>query len=167
MAKKNKDANGVLKKKDLFRFHAGLEAVGEYRGIKFAYAVVKTLRLVDTEVANLKKSNAWSDAFKEFEKEREVLVKQYAKKDKDGNPKTVQTGNKIGIEIENGEAYNSGLGKLEKKHAKAVKEQKEKDAEYEKFLEEPAEVKVHTVPESVLPKDISAKHLEGIFEIVA
>ena len=31
--------NGVMKKKDLFRFRDGLNAVGDYKGIKFAYAV--------------------------------------------------------------------------------------------------------------------------------
>ena len=167
MAKKNAKAkvNGVLKKKDLERFRDGLAAVGEYRGCKFAYAVVKTHRLVEIEIAANGKTNVWNDAFKAFDKERNALLDQYAKKDKDGKLKVHRAGTKVGIELENAEAYNAGLKKLEKKHAKAVKEQKEKDAEFEKFLEEPAEAKIHTIPESLMPKDISAKHLNGIFEL--
>lgn len=168
MAKKKNAESGVLKKKDLSRLRDGLKAVessGEYREAKFSYAVVKTLRLVEIEIRDLKRSNAWSDEYREFDKEQGALAKKYAKKDKEGNPKVHRLGDKVGIEIDNSEAYNAGVEKLKKKHAKAVKEQDEKDAKHKKFLEEPAEVKIHTISKSLMPKDISAKHLNGIFEL--
>ncbi len=168
MAKESKDTNGVLKKKDLRRLRAGLKAVGEYRGIKFAYAVVKTLRLVEIELENLQKSSVWSDDYRAFEKERMKIAKQYAVKDKNGKPVTFQEGNVTLFRVEDADqdACNAAVEELKEKHADAVKEQEEKDKELEKFLGEPAEVKIHTVPEDVIPKDISAKHLEGIFEII-
>ena len=158
--------NGVMKKKDLFRFRDGLNAVGDYKGIKFAYAVAKTLRLVDSEIADLQKSNTWSDEYKEFEKQRQELVMKHAKKDDKGNPITFQSGGTVKAHIDDVDACNAAVDELKEKHAEAVKEQEDKDKEFEKFLEEPAEVKVHTVPEDIVPKDISAKHLHGIFEIV-
>ena len=79
----------------------------------------------------------------------------------------VQTGTRLGIEIEDGKAYDEGVEKLRKKHSKAVKEQEEKDKDFEKYLEEPAEVKIHTIPESLVPENISAGHLRGIFELIA
>ena len=166
MAKKNGTANGVLKNKDLLRFRNGLKAVGDYRGIKFAYAVVKTLRLVETELADLQKSNTWGDEYKEYDKQRQELVMKYAKKDKEGKAITFQDGAALKTYIEDEDVFNAMLKKLRAKYAKAVKEQEAKDVEFEKFLEKPAAVKVHTVPEDLIPKDISAKHLQGIFEIV-
>lgn len=166
MAKK--DDISVLKKKDLQRFHDGLKAVrdsGLYLEHKFSYAVVKTFRLAGIEIRDLENANAPSDAYKKFEEEREALAKQHAKKGKDGKPTVHRMGTKVGIEIGNEKAYEAGVKKLEKKHAKAVKEQKEKDEAHQKFLEGPAEVKIHTIPQSLMPKTISAKHLDGIWEL--
>ncbi len=168
MAKKNKAADGVLKKKDLKRFRDGLKAVtdsGEYREAKFSYAVVKTLRLVGVEIRDLDNANAWSDEYKAFGKERDALALECAKKGKDGKPQVVRMGDGVGYPIGDEKTYNAGLKKLEKKHAKAVKEKKEKDEAHEKFLEGPAETKIHTIPKSLMPKTISAKHLDGIFEL--
>jgi len=150
------------------RFRDGLKAVtdsGEYREAKFSYAVVKTLRLVGIEIRDLDNANAWSDAYKAFNKEREALALECAKKDKDGKPQTVRMGDGVGYPIGDEKKYKPALKKLEKKHAKAVKEKEEGDAKHKKFREEPAETKIHTIPQSLMPKTISAKHLDGIFEL--
>ncbi len=168
MAKKGATADGVLKKKDLKRFRDGLKAVtdsGEYREAKFSYAVVKTLRLVGIEIRDLDNANAPSEAYKKFKEENEALAKECAKKGKDGKPEMVRMGDGVGYPIGDEKKYSAALKKLEKKHAKAVKEKEEGDAKHQKFLEGPAETKIHTIPQSLMPKTISAKHLDGIFEL--
>lgn len=165
MAKKN----GVLKKKDLKRFRDGLAAVilsGKYPEFKFSYAVVKTHRLIETEILDLEKTNKPSAEYEEFEKKRQELVMKYAKKDKDGKPMTFQSGNTVKAHIDDVDACNAAVEELRKKHAKAVNEQEEKNKKFEKYLEEPAETKIHTIPENLVPKDISSLHLHGVFEII-
>jgi hypothetical protein len=160
--------NGVLKKKDLFRLREGLKAVGDYKGSKFSYAVVKTLRKIEVEVADIQKTNVWSDEYKEFEKERMKIATQYAMKDKDGNPITFQEGTAIKFRVDDADQdeCNAAIDELKEKYADAVKEQEEKDRDFEKLLEEPACTKLHTVPEDVVPKEITPRHMNGIFEMI-
>ena len=170
MAKKGKDTNGVLKNKDLVRFRNGLNDVissGKYGEFKFSYAVSKALRLVETELADLQKSNVWGDEYKKYDKERQQLVMKHAKKDKDGKPITFQEGPALKAFIEDEDIFNGLLEKLRKKYAKAVKDQETKNETFGKFLEEPTTVKIHTIPKDLVPKDITPKHMNGIFEIVA
>jgi len=171
VAKKGKEANGVLKNKDLVRFRDGLKAVissGKYGGeFKFTYAVVKTHRLVESELAVLQGMISQTEEWKKFDKLRQELVMKHAKKDKDGKPVTFQDGNAVKTFIEDEDLFNGLLEKLRTKHAKAVKEKEAADAEFNKFLDEPASIKVHTVPKDIVPKDLTPQHLEGIFEIVA
>ena len=169
MAKKNGAANGVLKNKDLLRFRNGLNDVissGKYGEFKFSYAVSKTLRLVETAIADWQRSNKWGDEYKEFDKKRQELVMKHAKKDKDGKPVTFQEGNAVKTFIEDVDIFNGLLEKLRKKYAKAVKDQETKNETFGKFLEEPTTVKIHTIPKDLVPKDITPKHMNGIFEIV-
>ncbi len=170
MAKKNKAEIGVLKNKDLMRFRDGLKAVissGKYGGeFKFTYAVVKTQRLVEAELAVLQGMISQTDEWKEFDKLRQELVMKHAKKDKDGKPMTFVAGNTVKAHIDDVDACNAAVEELKKKHAEAVRVQEEKDAKFEKYLEEPAETKVHSMPESAFPKDITPQHLSGIFELI-
>jgi FtsZ-binding cell division protein ZapB len=170
VAKKNATANGVLKKKDLKRFRDGLAAVissGKYEEFKFSYAVVKTHRLVETELRDLAETNKPSDEYQEFEKKRQELVMKYAKKDKDGKPMTFVSGGMVKAHIDDTDACNAAVDELKKKYEKAVKEQEEKDAKFEKFREEPADVKIHAMPEDAFPKNMTSQHLSGIFEMIA
>lgn len=159
-----------MKKVDLYPLRAGLRAVGKYKGVKFAYAVAKNLRLVDQEIADMEKAREPSEEFQKFEREKMDLSGKFAKLDEKGKPITVgqpDAMGRMGVLIEDVETFNKEYKELVEKYNGCVKEQDEKEKEFKKFIEETdAGVHLHTIKEEVLPQDITPDHLGGILDII-
>lgn len=157
----------VLTKGDLFRIRDGLIALDEYRGLKFAYAVAKNLRFVESEIKLVEGVNAWSKEFTQYQEARKEIVLSFAQKDKQGNPIVLsQHGADLRIKLTDDDACTKETEALEEKHADLIKEQEEKDEEFKDLLKDPAEVKFYIIPKKLVPDTISCKHLRGVFEVV-
>lgn len=155
-----------MKKRELFILRDGLKAVGAYKGIKFAYAVVKNLRAVQSEIETIKATVVPSEAFQQYETARSEAVKKFAKKDDTGEPISELKGEIRIFPLADPPGFREAVAELREKHNGAVVEHEEKQKEYETFLDTDAEVELYKVKEEIVPKDITAEHLGGIFDII-
>lgn len=158
----------VVTKGDLFRIREGLKSLDEYRGLKFAYAVAKNLRFVESELKLVEGVNKWSKEYTAYQEERQKITLKFAEKDKQGNPIVLgQSPNgDMRIKLTDAAACNKETEALEEKHADLIKEQEKKDEEFKEYLKEPAEVKFYIIPKKLVPSTILVKHLRLIFEVV-
>ncbi len=151
-----------ITKRELLRLHAGLVAVGPLTGVRFPYAVVKSMRALSKEVEALKAAAKRSDAFLEFEQARWQLCEEHAKRDADG-PVMVD-GN---YQFADPKRFQRAFKKLTMKHTDAWVAREKQMEEYEALLDEEAEVTLHQVDVDDLPDDITSAQLNAIFEIVS
>lgn len=152
-----------MKKIDLFRLEAGLQAVSAFTGARWAYAVAKNLRTVGAETGLLRDLVPVStEQYTTFEEERVELCKRWAKKDEAGKP--VIAGNTFMIDDQ--AAFDTDLADLREKHSETIDKRAEQIREYEVLLQEPTDIELHLVDLVELPEQISAAQLRDIFEIV-
>lgn len=163
---------------DCLIMNDGLMAVNA-SGMKarFSYAVSRNKQLLEPIVKLLEGMTKPNDEHKKFTDERQDLLKEYAKKDEDGNPMVQRTpgpNNQVresfmipGINDKDNE-FNTKLEKIRKKHQAAIDEQADKETKYEEFLDEPVNdfkpimVEWKLVPESGLTQQA----MDGVFFMI-
>jgi len=157
-----------MKNKDLFTFKEGLEEAKKLQGVKFAYAVAKNSKLVTGEIESLQETIKPSEEYSEFEKERDEIVKKYAKKDKNGDPKQEtqevngQTFSFYKIEEEGMADYNKDFEELKEGHKEIIEARDKQLEEYDNLLKEDCDIKVHMTVIDLVPENITGETLELI-----
>jgi hypothetical protein len=138
-------------------------------GVKFSYGISKNINLLKPEVEAIEKSLEGSKEFKEYDEKRIEIVKKYAKKDERGEPKLIILNPKTGAgryEIENQEAFDREIEKLQKEN-KVILEKREKQfEEYGKLLKEESDFKPHKIKLSDVPEGITSQQMSAIFELI-
>jgi len=155
-----------MKNKDLFTLKEGLKEAKKLQGVKFAYAVAKNSRLVDHEIELLQETIIPSEDFTEFEDKRNELVKKYAKKDKNGEPKQ-ETQDVNGqtfsfFKIDDIPAYNEEAKPLEEEYKEVIESRNTQLKEYDTQLEEDCGLVLHKVVIDIVPENITGETLELI-----
>lgn len=151
-----------MTRQKLVELYQSLNAVGNLRGVKFAYAVIRNLNILQPEIEALQKSAEPSKDFNIFEMARVELAKKHAKKDKNGEA-VVEANQFV---IENKEKFDKEFVLLRKKHKEAVANRDKQIAEYNKLLEEEVKIELFKIKMSDVPQDISTEQLKGIFEVI-
>ena len=134
----------------------GALACQDCKGLKFAYALQKNIRLIKQEMNRLFDIMKPSEEFNEYDKEREKLAEKFAKKDKDGKP-VIKDDKYV---IPKRKQFDKELEELQEKYAKPFKEQEEKNALFNEKLEEECTIKFHKISEKDLPENMSARELD-------
>ncbi|RKE02300.1 hypothetical protein [Marinifilum flexuosum] len=154
-----------MKKGEVLQLEQALQAVGNLRGVKFAYAVSKNMRTVKNECDDIRKSIEPSKEWQEVEKQQREINLEYCKKDNEGSPVPSAQGQFI-ILPEHKDAHKKKMDAL-KEEKKELFEIREKQIEdYNKSLDDEVEIKLHKINQDDIPEDITASQLEGIFDMV-
>lgn len=127
--------------------------VSGIRSVKFAYAISKNKKLIESEISSL------HDSISEFEKERMELLKEKGKKDAKGNLLLKQFPNGIQEPIfENPDEVKKLVSELEIKH---------KYADYEKLLEEEISFDFYKIKFEDLPNELNAYQIDIIMPLIS
>jgi hypothetical protein len=152
-----------MKNKDLYTLSQGLESVGNLVGVTFGYAVNKNKRIIKGEIEVLEESIKTSEGFSEFRKKQEEIVKKYAKKDEKGEFIIKNFNYDI---IGNEQEIETAIAPLKEEYKEVIEARETQIKGYNELLEKESGIKLYMVKKEDLPKDITAKQLEGIFDIV-
>jgi hypothetical protein len=157
--------------------NAGLMAVeGSGMKARFSYAVSRNKQLLEPIIKSLEEMTKPNDEHKKFTDERQELLKEYAKKDEDGNPMVQRIpgpNNQVresfmipGINDKDNE-FNTKLERLKKKHSKAISEQEEREKKYEEYLDEPVDDFTPIMVDwKLVPDGISQQAMDGVFFMI-
>ncbi len=154
-----------MKNRELFGIMAGLQAVGNLRGVKFAYAAAKNSRIVSEEIKALQEASKPEEGFLAFDKARVALCVEHAEKDEAGKPKA--NGNGYSIAADRQALFDASLATLREVHAEALQRRKDQQEEFDVLLDEDTDVRLHKVAEEHLPEDITGAQLTAILDMVA
>lgn len=152
-----------MKKGELYSLMAGLEAVKDLKGIKFAYARAKNKKLIQDELQLFGETLKASEKFSEFEDKRVELCKKYCKKDEKGKPLTK---NDSYVGLEDNTEFQQELVNLKEVHKDIVTERQNQVDEYNKMLSEETKLDFHKILLEDVPADITGQQLELIMPII-
>jgi hypothetical protein len=161
-----------MKKRNLERLETGLNSVLKLKGVRFAYAVVKNLQLIQTEIKAFTAAIEPDDAYAEYDKKRIELCKKYADKDKNEKPVTlpIRKGSNIVRFIikkaENKELFNAEMEVLNEEYKDAIEKRNGSVKEFEKILDGDCDVKLEMIDLKDIPADITGEQLVNINEMV-
>jgi len=153
-----------MKLNEIPAFRQALENVADYSGEKFAYAVYKNMRLADQTMKNVKKPEEYPKNFKEFEDARVAVCENFAAKDENGKP-IIEEGN-YKIPDADQKKFEDEINALKEKHKDVIEAKKKIDVDYIEYLGTEADVIFHTVEEKYLPKEITARQIDGISSMI-
>ena len=157
-----------MTKGEILMLFGNLNQLGGLNGVKFSYGVAKNLNILKPEIESLEKSLEMPEKFQEFERERIALVEKYTEKDENGKPKKETAANGaqqyvMGKEVKK---FEKEFTDLKGKYKEAVGLRDKQIEEYTKLLTTDSEVKVYKVKLEDVPKEINARQMAGIYEIV-
>lgn len=133
----------AIKNRQLFQILAGFTKAGQYRGLKFAYAVAKNIRLLQSEIAALQEP---------YNKARIALCEEYAIRNDDETPKKTIKDGQEQYEIKDQPAFDAALMKL--------------NLEQGKVYEGNSDIVLHRIKFADVPADINGDVLAGIMDVI-
>lgn len=143
--------------REMIQLNSALDRVSHIRGKKFAYAVYKNKKLIEEElkIFDKLKRDPHPD-YPAYEQERKSLCELHSKKDENGNALKTADGK---YDIENTEKFKEEHAVLEEKYKDALEHLNEATKDFEKFLNEEANVELVKVTIEDFPEDIDANIL--------
>lgn len=160
-----------MKNRALVALLGGLQSVKDIEGanFKFSYAVAKNLRAITQIVSTLRETIKPSEKYQDYEEKRVELCRKHAQKDEKGNPMSMVIGKTSQFIIEDQDAFETDLKKLQNspEYKKEVDGYKKKLDEFNKAMDLESEpVELHMIEQSDVPENITPGQLEGIFDII-
>jgi hypothetical protein len=150
-----------MKNKEIIAFWKGLNGVSGQNNLhrRLNYGIARNIDRLKNIIAALEEISKNDE---EFEKKRVELAQKYAKKDDDGNPKSLP-GNQ-GVEISDMIAFNNAVDELKDKTG-----QRQKEKEIAETLEADESLDVYMVPYSCVVKSkeqLNGFKLQGIMPML-
>lgn len=145
-----------MTREQLVRMGGALKSVMSMEGVKFAYAVVKNLKLIEGEIADLQKAVAIPEGMIAFEKARIELCEKMCQRDAEGKP-VIENGAFAGLDKD--PEFIKALEVLKVEHAEALAKRSAQEEQYKKLMAEEIEVKLHKVKVADLPSKLNANQL--------
>lgn len=151
-----------MKRKEITTILNSLNEVSEIKGVKFAFAILKNRKKLETQIEEDKtifeEILKPSEGFKEFETKRVDICVLYSEKDENGDPITENDQYKIN-ELDK---FNSELTLLSDKYKEEIEGRYKQVSEYNSLMEENIVIDFVKVNYEDLPSDISEKQLRGL-----
>lgn len=155
-----------MKNRELYRLRDGLLSCRNLSGAKFVYAVVKNLKAVNDEIADLEEVAKPRAEYIAYDRERIRLNQEHAEKDNTGNPVIDQKTQNFVIEKKLQKAFDAKVETLKKKHRNALEAREKQVADFNKLLEAKSTFKPHMIEEESLPENITVEQLNAIIDII-
>lgn len=151
-----------MKRKDIPSVLNTLNEVSELKGVKFAFAVLKNRKRIETQIEGDKeifeKILTPPDEFKDFETKRIELCVLHSDKDENGTP-IIKDDQYV---IKDLNLFNVELDKISETYKDVIEERKKQVDEYNSLMEEDLELEFKKVSVDDLPDEISEKQLRNI-----
>jgi len=128
---------------------------------KAAFAIAKNKSKLEHIIKALDEARTPPEEFLELERKRFEIIKDYASKDKAGNPKIVR-GVEYQIPAKKRDEFNEKVEKLRKEYAGAVEKAAEVEQQYKEILDETVEINLHIISEDYLPEEMSPAEIAGL-----
>jgi len=150
-----------------------VENFGEFKNvggsIEFTKPLVKNFKLAQEQVEALEVIHTESVKYKEFLKEKEVLLNKHCKKDEANMPvyEEIKAGNKTYKQfvLANQEEYNEAFSKLMVDYNDEITAHIEKEKKFEEAIMKESEITFRKIQEDTLPK-LSVEQLLMIEEFI-
>ena len=130
--------------------------------VKFSYAVARNKSIIEPEIKALTEAQKLVPEYQEYDTERLKMCREMAKKDENGAPKMLG----VEFDIEDREAFDKKVEKLQKKHKKVIDEQKLRIDQFNELIKEEIEIDFYTIKAEFLPEDIEANYLELMMDFI-
>jgi vacuolar-type H+-ATPase subunit I/STV1 len=151
-----------LTNRDVIGLYNTLDGLN-YRGVKFAYTIARNLNSMKPIMNAMDRALKVAPEFTEYDKARVELAKTHADKDaKTGKP--VVDGNNF--VIKDMEKFEAELKVLQEKYKEVIDARQKQLDDYAVLQDEEVEIEVLSIPQSLLPAEITTKEMAVIFPIV-
>ena len=151
--------------KQVLELRNGLEAnmkgLKELRGMKFAYALNKNIKILNDEIATFTPLIETSEEFKTFENERKELCELHCERDENGEMILIENNTQYAIDITSKE-WQSAYKELENKFETTIKERSKQIEDYGAFLLDESNISLHKIEIDNVPDNISVEEFELI-----
>ena len=156
----------MISREKAFKLNNLLKALKNIKNTKFAYAITKNTRLIDTELEIMKEiaQSGVPEKLQEFESKRIDLIEKYAEKNEDGTFKTVN-GN-YDVQGDNLVAFQTEYDTLTKEYVDTLAENEANNAKVDGMLKEDIDLTLIKVKFENLPDDLSAEELDALEPII-
>lgn len=156
-----------MKNTELVALFNAINNMGALKGVKFAYGISRNMYFIKPQIEALQKSIEATEGFKKYDEERIKLAEKHAKKGEDGKAVMSGEGRAQQYVIEDKEAFNAEWEALKAEHSEALEDQKQREAEYIKLMDEETTVELFKIKLSDVPEDISTAQLNSIFALIS
>jgi len=157
--------NIQLTKKEIVGLYQSFLAVGNLKGVRFAYVIARNTLTLEPEVEAIRKMYVESKEFATYNVERIKMAELYAEKDNGVPRKMIKDGLEV-YDIKDKVKFETAIKDLQAKYENAIKGREEQLKQIDKVLEEQTTVDLLTLDISDIPEEIDAKQMTNIFTIV-
>lgn len=153
-----------MKNKDILKLKQSLDLVGNLNGIKFAYAIARNKKFIESEIEAFNEIIKPSEKFKEFDAKRVALCQELGDKNEKGE---VKFANNQYVIVENKTKFDKEFGKLKTEYKKDIEERDKKIKEFnEVFLEANSKFEFYRIKLEDIPKEITAAQMGAIIDLI-
>lgn len=154
----------------LYELHNSLKRCMDVKGEKFAYAIIKNKHKLESFLKHHEEEYAELPKFIEFQMKLREIVKENAKKKKDGTYEfedTIESGKlEKKYVIKDQKKFDKEEAALKKEYKDVIKEREKQLEDFQKSLDDEVEFDAHVIDRSQVPSDITANQLEGVVELI-
>ena len=161
---------------DCLIMNAGLQHVkGPGMKARFTYKVARNKRLIEPVIKSLDEMVKPSDDHKKYTDARQKLLKEFAKKDENGDP-TMQTRFIDGRQQESyvipgigddKSDFNVKMDKLKEEYEKVIDDQKEREEKYDEHLDEECDdFTPYMVDWNLIPENLPQEAMDGVHYMI-
>lgn len=147
-----------MKRKELYTCFESLNEVGDLKGVKFAYSVIKNKNIIEEEIKILEEVVKANPEFEKYEMERIKLCELHSEKNDEGKAIIENDKYKIIDQIK----FDEELNVLKEKYNEHIQERINQINEYNKMLDEDIDLEFTKLGVDDLPENISAIQLEPL-----
>jgi hypothetical protein len=147
-----------MKRRDLYNYFQSLNNVGDLKGVKFAYTVIKNKKVIEEEIKLLEEVVKANPEFEKYEQERIQLCEVHSEQDGDGKALIIDNKYKIIDQIK----FDKELLLLKDKYQESINERFSQIDDYNKMLDEDVEMTIQKLNFDDLPVNITTDQLESL-----
>lgn len=147
-----------MKRRELYNYFQALNNVGDLKGVKFAYTIIKNKKVIEEEIKDLEEVVKANPEFEKYEQERIQLCELHSEKGEDGKALIDDQKYKIIDQTK----FDSELESLKGNYGDSIKERFNQIDEYNKMLDEDIEMDIKKLNFDDLPENITTDQLESL-----
>jgi len=152
-----------MKRNELFDLYNKLQGLKYHSDKKmFSYALIKNIKMIESEISEVNGIIKPNDDFLQFEKERISICRLYSIKDENGEP--ILNGEEF--QIENMEEFSQKLIPMKEQYKDTLVRRQEQIDKYNSKLDEEIVMELVKVGPEDLPDAISPNEIEDMYPIL-